>query len=201
MAENFNRESSEKEVNLKRKDARKNSADGSLRVVNLSAGKRSGGIALDERISQIKVKKKLPLAVDIIAGILMLALVIAVIIVSYMLFRYYSNDYTSKNVTYEMIVTAGDDLSVYEDMEKKEIYLDTSDNSVYFGEITEVIVVDGENNMVIFTVRADVKYRKNEGYSIGERRLAVGSEFSNLRCGEQMLGSAAVVELTVGGGE
>ena len=43
--------------------------------------------------SNIKVKKKLPLAVDIIIGILMLAIVCAVIVGAYILFRYYANDY------------------------------------------------------------------------------------------------------------
>ncbi len=152
---------------------------------------------IDPDFSNVKVKKKLPVAVDIIAGILMILIVIGAVVGSYILFRYYSNDYESKKITYEIIVDAADDYEQYKSLIKQDVYLDTSDNSVYFGQIVRVEKIEGETDRIVIKISATAKFRKGEGYYLGGKRLAVGSEFAKLRCGERSFGDAAVVRLTV----
>ena len=154
----------------------------------------------------VKVKKKLPVAVDIIAGILMLVLVLAVIIGSYLLFRYYSNDYDGVDVEYQITVSVLDDPDTYKSLEGGELFMDVADNSVYFGKITGVKTVKdpgdhpGNNGgKVILTVQASVKHRDGEGYSVGDSRLAVGSKYAALRCGETNLYNVLVTALLVEG--
>ena len=83
-----------------KKTAKENSALAGLRT-EFFGGKR---ITDRPASSNIKVKKRLPVVVDVIAGILMLVLVLAVIVGSYMLFRYFSNDYDKVNVEYKLSV-------------------------------------------------------------------------------------------------
>ncbi len=192
------------EQNLKRKDSKKNHADsptGKLLSSTFTSNKKLPDSMVDTDISNVKVKKKLPMAVDIIAGVLMLVIVIGVVVGSYMLFRYYSNDYDSKNVTYDMVIVATDDIEQYKKLVKQDVYFDTTDNSIFFGRVVKVEALDGESGRVLISVSATVKFRRGEGYSIGDRRLAVGSEFAKLRCGERLLGSATVVGLSVNGGK
>ena len=152
--------------------------------------------------SDIKVKKRLPIVVDVIAGLLMLVLVCAVIIGSYLLFRYYSNDYDGVDVEYKITINVESGIDTYQYLKNGELFMDVTGNSVYFGKITEVEIVevpDGGSGQVIFTVAANVKYRAGEGYSIGDSRLAVGSKYSALRCGEINLVNALVTDLSVEG--
>ena len=152
--------------------------------------------------TDIKVKKRLPVVVDIIAGLLMLVLVCAVIIGSYLLFRYYSNDYDGVDVEYKVAFSVDGGIDTYRYLKNGELFMDVTGNSVYIGKITEVEVVKdpgGESGRVIFTVAASVKYRAGEGYSIGDSRLAVGSKYSVLRCGEISIANVLVTDLSVEG--
>ena len=187
-------------------------ADSTKKAKEISyAGLRTellGGKKIKDRPvgSAVKVKKKLPVAVDIIAGILMLVLVLAVIIGSYLLFRYYSNDYDGVDVEYQISVSVLDNPDTYRSLEGEELFMDVVDNSVYFGKISKVEVVkdpgDHEGNnggKVILTVDASVKHRDGEGYSIGDSRLAVGSKYAALRCGATELYNVLVTALSVEG--
>ncbi len=146
---------------------------------------------------RVKIKKKVPLAVDIIAGIFMLILVCAVIIGTYMLFRYYSNDYEGVEITYTVDVYAKkQDLARYMSMRNEEVFMDKDSNAVFFGKITSVEVSEKTDHMQL-TVKADAKYRLGEGYSIGYTKVAVGSRFT-LRCGEESLYDVTVVGLEGG---
>ena len=195
----------ERAQGLKSADSRK-----TARENNVVAGLRTeffGGKKIKERPvgSNIKVKKKLPVAVDIIAGILMLVLVLAVIVGSYMLFRYFANDYDKVNVEYKLSVRVDGDLAAYESLVGGELFMDIADNSVYFGRITAIETKadpgsDGTNGgVIILTVSAGAKHRTGEGYSIGDTRLAVGSKYAGLRCGETALYNLLVTELSAGG--
>ncbi len=199
MAEMKDRNTEEKAQNLKRADSQKtikDTAQGSGLRAELFGGKR-----ITERtpITNIKIKKKLPVAVDIIAGILMLVLVCAVIVGSYVLFRYYSNDYDGVDVEYTVTFSVDSELNTYNALKNGELFMDVTGNSVYFGKIVGVETVANEENEsvggVILTVKANVKYRQGEGYSIGDSRLAVGSRL-NLRCAEKSL-SVLVTALDV----
>ena len=203
MAKIRNIGSSDNDQNLKRKDSKKNHTGSSSVILNgtpFGSNKKLADSMVDGDMTSVKVKKKLPLIVDIIAGILMLVIVVGAVVGSYMLFRMYSNDYDNKSVTYDLIIAATDDFEQYKKLAKQDVYLDTSANTVYFGRITKVELVEGETDRVLIRVSATAKYRKGEGYSIGDMRLAVGSEFAKLRCGETSLGNAAVVKLAVNGG-
>ncbi len=203
MAEMKEYNAEQKEQDLKRADSKKNIKDSSV-----TAGLRAelfGGRKMPDRAleSNIKVKKKLPIAVDIIAGILMLVLVCAIIIGSYLLFRYYSSDYDGVNVEYKISFDVSGELDTYRSLKDGELFMDVTGNSVYFGKITAVEILESgngeEGGRVILSVKSNVKYRKDEGYSIGENRLGVGSRYTGLRCGEKNLPSVLVTGLLVEG--
>ena len=129
-------------------------------------------------------------------------LVCAVIVGSYLLFRYYSNDYDGVDVEYKISFEVDSGIETYQYLNHGELFMDITGNSVYFGKITEVETVQNpgkDSGKVIFTVSANVKYRAGEGYSIGDSRLAVGSKYSTLRCGETALRDVLVTDLAVGG--
>lgn len=189
--------SGEKDKNLKRKDAKKEGSANVHYASALASQTKIPDSMIDPDFSNVKVKKKLPIAIDIIAGILMILIVIGAVVGSYILFRYYSNDYDSKKITYDVIVDAAYDYEQYKSMIKQDVYLDTSDNSVYFGQIVRVEKIEGETDRIVIKISATAKFRRGEGYILGGKRLAVGSEFARLRCGERSLGDATVVRLTV----
>lgn len=189
-----------KSNNLKKADSKKSHGEIGTTLRNeVLSGKK---IRENSDINNIKVKKRLPLAIDIIAGILMLALMCGVVAGSYVLFRYYSNDYDGVNVTYKVVFNTSDkDLILAAMRVNEKVFLDTESNSVYFGKITSVNTEEngmGQNARRIYlTVEVNAKYRKGEGYSLGDERLAVGSTFV-LRCGERTE-AVTVVELSAGG--
>lgn len=195
MPENKKFGTDEKDPNLKKEDQRKISAvqgSGNTHGMDIFGGRRMADKSVG---SNVKVKKKLPIAVDIIAGILMLVIVCGVVVGSYMLFRHYSNDYDTKSVTYTVIFNADEELNKYMSMKNGDLYMDSSDNTVHFGKVSEVRT-DEENNRVILKVTVSAKYRDGEGYSIGASRLAVGGEYK-LRYIENTL-NVSVVELSGG---
>lgn len=198
MAEMNSYTKEERAQGLKSADSNKTVKDGSA-----GAGLRAelfGGKRVSERAvgTDIKIKKRLPVAVDIIAGILMLVLVVAVIIGSYLLFRYYSNDYDGVNVEYKITVKVDSGIDTYYNLKNGELFMDITGNSVYFGKIQSVETVKDlseDGGTVILTVKASAKYRDGEGYSIGDSRLAVGSKYTTLRCGEVSLSNVLVTDL------
>ena len=195
MPENKKFGTDEKDPNLKKEDQRKISAvqgSGNTHGMDIFGGRRMADKSVG---SNVKVKKKLPIAVDIIAGILMLAIVCGIVVGSYMLFRYYSDDYDTKSLSCTVFFNADEELNKYMSMKNGDLYMDFTDNTVYFGRITEVRT-DEDNNRVILQVTVDARYRDEEGYSLGEIRLAVGGEYK-LRYVEKTL-NVSVVELSGG---
>lgn len=181
MSEFKKRGLDERDSNLKRADQKKShgSADaGSSQATDLFGSKKLADKGMVG--SNIKVKKKLPLVVDIIVGILMLAIVCGVIVGSYMLFRYYTNDYETRNVTYTVVFSVDEDIKKCAAMKNGELFLDEEGNSVYFGKIREVLLPENADTAgeVVLIVNASVKYRSGEGYFIGDSRMAVGSVFT-----------------------
>ena len=195
MPENKKFGTDEKDPNLKKEDQRKISAvqgSGNTHGMDIFGGRRMADKAVG---SNVKVKKKLPVVVDIIAGILMLAIVCGIVVGSYMLFRYYSDDYDTKSLSCTVFFNADEELNKYMSMKNGDLYMDFTDNTVYFGRITEVRT-DEDNNRVILQVTVDARYRDEEGYSLGEIRLAVGGEYK-LRYIENTL-NVSLVELSGG---
>ena len=170
MSENKKHSLGEREPNLKRADRKK--SHGGSEVGQSHGSELFSGKKLSDKVlmgSNVKVKKRLPLAVDIIIGILMLALVCAIIVGAYILFRYYANDYETRNVTYTVIFDA-EDVKKCASMKDQDLFLDVDGNSVYFGKIKEVLLPENTDGagQVILTVNASVKYRSGEGYFIGD---------------------------------
>ncbi len=145
----------------------------------------------------VKFKKKLPIAVDVTAGILILLLVGAILAGSYMLFVYYADNYDSVSLTYTVAFEAEDDIERFVEMKNEPVFVDTDNNTIYFGKVTDVNIEKTgaveDNGRMILIIKADAKFRKNEGYSIGDIRLAVGSKLV-LRCAESST-DVTVVEL------
>ena len=199
MSETNGRVFDEKPKNLKKADSKKSQGEVGTTIRNEILG--GGRIRENSDIKNIKIKRRLPVAIDIIAGALMLVLMCGVVAGSYFLFRYYSNDYDSVNVTYRVafVDTAGNGTAFAE--KDGRVFLDTESNSVYFGKITGVDTEDNGSSQspsrIFLTIEVNAKYRKGEGYSLGDERLAVGSSFV-LRYGEKTK-NVTVVELSTGG--
>ncbi len=187
------------EQNLKSVDSKKLNSQ-RAQMANLTNETFTGKKGSDKGLgSNAKSKKKLPLAVDVIIGILMIIIACVIIIGSYTLFKYYSNDQKGVQVEYKIICTPNSDFSEYVTMKNEDLYLDGKENSYYFGEITNIEMREAstaESNQLILTVSAVAKYQVGSGYSLAENRLAVGSEF-DLRCLDTYL-KVVVVELNIG---
>lgn len=180
--------------NLKRADAKKaDGADSGVTVAELVGGKRVRASAVMTPVS-IRKKKKLPVIFDIIVAVVMLALVAALVIGAYMLFKYYSNDYRGVDVRY-VVVCQGEDMSEFALFLNEDLYCDIDGNTLYFGKVKEVKLEKGnDSQLLILTLElSGVRYRETEGYFIADERLAVGAEFS-FRNGEKTV-DGTVVEL------
>ncbi len=179
--------SDDKQWDLKAVDSKKANGDASSpalgkqdeHIINRSEGHISA--------NGVKFKKKLPVAVDVAAGILLLFIVAAILAGSYMLFTYYADDYDNVSVVYTVAFEDMGEIGRFVSMKDKPVFVDTDDNAVYFGKVTEVNIervgAFEDNVKMILTIKADAGFRKNEGYSIGGIRLAVGSKLT-LRCEE-----------------
>ena len=201
MSENKKRSLDKKAYNLKRVDRKKSNRG--VEVDSTHGAETFSDKKITDKAlmgSNVKVKKKLPLAVDIIIGILMLALVCAVIVGAYILFRYYANDYETRNVTYTVVFDA-EDVKKCASMQDGDLFLDIEGNSVYFGKIKSVLLPENTEGAgrVVLTVSASVKYRNGEGYFIGDSRVAVGSTHT-LRYVENSI-TVTVVDLFETGGK
>ena len=191
MSENKNYDSKQ-DFDLKSADAHKKESGAGLQsspggVKNFKM--TSGGTPAN------KGKKKTPIVADIIAGILIIAIAIGVIVGTVYMFRYQSNDYGNINIEYQMLIYTDKDESYYAPMKNKSLYVDADDNSIYFGKVTDMeFSADTKgNDVLILTVSAQVKHRESDGYSISGSRLAVGCEYT-VRS-ESIAVSGIIVEL------
>ncbi len=198
MAEIKDNITGEKARNLKRADSKKIHGDTAQSNIHRNENLGSNMIIDHSFEKKLRVKKNLPIAVDIIAGILMLVLVCSIVVGSYMLFRYYSNDYDGVDVIYTVAFdTTEETAKQLKSMKNEDVFVDINSNAIYFGKITGVETVE-ENSAqnrkkITLTIKANAKYRKGEGYSLGDERLAVGKSFK-LRC-NNVITDVVVIEL------
>ncbi len=178
-----------KDNKLKNADATKMSNTDETNSVAEVLGVKKGRAGAMMPVASNK-RKRFPIAVDIIVGVLMIAAVVALIIGAYMLFKFYSDDYRGTDISYT-VVCPEDDLSYFSDMSNSEIYCDIAGSSLYFGKVKS-IKQEGES-IVLEIGLENVKFRDGNGYTVGSKRLAVGSELT-LRCGEKTI-QGTVVEL------
>lgn len=148
-----------------------------------------------------KPRKRLPVIVDVIIAVLMLAIVAGMVIGAYFLFKYYTDEYETVDVEYLFIAYVYGDPEEYNTIKNRELYLDEYGNTLFFGKVTELEVIEDENEhgqlILMLSVDADARYMSGVGYSIGINKLAVGSEYL-LRSGNISI-HGTIVELTAGG--
>ncbi len=192
MSEYKNNDSKQDIIDLKSADAQKRDSGVGARS-SLGDAKNfktpSGSNAVKRR------KKKTPIVADVIAGILIIAIAIGVVVGTVYMFQYQSNDYGTIEVEYQMLVYPDNDDSYYMPMKNKSLYVDADDNSIYFGKVTDIeFSTDTKGNTIlILTVTAQVKYRESDGYLMNDHRLSVGKEYT-VRS-ESIVVNGVIVEL------
>lgn len=146
----------------------------------------AAGIKLGDSIGSnangSKKASKVPIIVDLIAGILMLAIIVGIAMGAYYLFRYYADDYEGVDVEYTFICISENTGEINSRaLRNKGLYLDTEDNALYFGEVKSAEIYslgeDTEEEMLVVIVNVNVKYKDGEGYTVNNCRLAVGSDY------------------------
>ena len=152
-------------------------------------------------------KKGLPIAVDILIVISLLALIAAAVWGVYALADYYATHYEKREITYTLLASEVD----------AALALDAEGNCVILPQ-TDVFVVDGEQSIpvgrvlsvtyeqngqdtvdVYVTVRATADYGKNLGYFVNETKIAVGKAYTCRFSG--MVSDTVTVELQITEGE
>ena len=195
MPELKNQDQSETAKSLKKADSEKSSGGAQLDYIVGLRGVRSKEPTESEKSRNAKARKKLPLIVDIIITLLVLAMVAGVAGGAYYLFRYFSMDYESVHIEYSFAVNCEENASEYQSAARKELYLDIDGSTVYFGRITSVSI-SKDNTLAVFTVDVNAKYKGDDGYYLGDQRVAVGSDYM-LRI-ENRTVSGTIVELSGG---
>lgn len=183
MAEMRNYDADGKKNDLKFADAEKSSGNSQQDITNENSG--SGLRALMEtRSFRNRARKRIPLFWDIVIGIIMLAIIVGTIVGAYHLFRYFTEDSVVFELEYQMIkVSNEEDLTAYRTLRNKPLYLDIEGgNTLYFGTVISAEVFelnDGSGaDMLVVTVKAPVKHKPGEGYTVEGYRIAVGSRFT-----------------------
>ena len=179
---------------LKRADAEKSFGSSSQNVIVESVGATLSSLG-SSKGRRLSVKRRLPVIVDIFIGIIILAIFVGIVVGAYFLFRYYTDDYEGIDIEYVFISPCEEDREAFRTVKNKELYFDADGNTLYFGKVSEIDVTeskDGDKYLVL-TVNANAKFKSGEGYSVGDRKIAVGSEFSFRVDGRIIAGT--VVEL------
>ena len=156
------------------------------------------GDSIGSSVRAKKDEKRIPVLVDIITGLLLLAIVVGIAVGAVYLFRYYTDDYEGVSVEYTYICISDDLEEMHgRSLRNKSLYLDTEDNTLYFGNVVSAELYDLGNEsgekMLVVVVNANLKFKDDEGYSVNDQRIAVGSEYT-LRS-EDVVVNGTIVEL------
>ncbi len=184
-----------KNGDLKYADAEKSSGPSSQRAASDSILPGLADFAMPA--GDRKHKKKLPILVDVIIGILMLAFAVGVVAGAYYLFRFFSDDYEGIEVEYTFVKIADSQtLTRYRGLKNTNVYIDTEENAHYMGKVmsAEIVELDEDGSaMLVLVISSNAKYRGGEGYTVGDFRIAVGSDYT-LRSGTVTV-DGTIVEL------
>lgn len=167
----------------------------------LFGGQRARDISNMNKSRESK-NKRIPVVVDVIVAIIMVAIILGVVVGAYMLFRYYSDDYSGVDIEYTLICVCDEDPVSYMTANNRELYLDSGNTALLFGKITNVRIIESKDDsadLVVLTVSVNAKYRSGEGYTIDENRIAVGRSY-NLRS-ESLRITGTIAELETEGGK
>ena len=179
----------------------------------LGGAREPADTATKEKKVKNKQKKKgqsdrekhagVPLLLDIGVALVIIAVIAALIVGAYFLFKYYSDSYKDASIQYTVLIS-GEDAETISDvnsLKNKEIYYDLDGNAYYFGKVTSVNILEGEDGERQITARISVtsKYKRGEGYAVDGNRIAVGCEYS-LRIEENTF-ETVIIEMYKGGGK
>lgn len=124
-------------------------------------------------------KKRWQVVTDIIVAILMIAFIGGLVVGGYYIFRYFSDDYETVDVTYTFIIPK-DELEgatvAVKTLAGRAIYCDSDGNTHYFGKISSAEVT-AEGDLVL-SVDVTAKYRSEEGHLVDGISLAVGMDYT-----------------------
>lgn len=176
-------------ADLKNADSEKNTENG-VQHLNAELFLPKARVATTHK-KKDGARKKLPIAVDIIISILMIAIAIGVFAGTYYLYRYFTVDYENVTVEYKLLIENTDTES-YSGVLNKHVYMDIEGNTVYFGKIIGIDAYEGQN-AVILKIALNAKFKAEEGYFAGNSKIAVGSSY-NLRTESKAI-SGVIVEL------
>ena len=198
MAKYNNYDRADGKKSLKRADAKKNSENG-LQQLGADIFASRSRRASTPRNKSATIKRKLPLVVDIIIALLMIAILAAIVVGAYAVFRYFTVDYENASVSYTVMIKT-DELKHFknikseleDDSKFKAVYYESNGSVEYFGRITSVEIFEDEETVLV-TVTAGAKYRAAEGYYIKDTRIAVGVS-CDMRISAEVF-NATVVEL------
>lgn len=126
-------------------------------------------------------RSKIPPAVDVAVAVLVVIAIAALIFGAYYLLRHYViSGYTDAKMEYTVVLKNSNyDAESAQSLDGVELYYNNSGSSVYFGRVKSVSVVDAGDGSTQTTMCIEVtaQYKKGEGFSVGGKRLAVGSEY------------------------
>lgn len=186
-----NYDNSDEKKSLKNADREKITESGMQNNAFDVFGNKEKDNYYDYRTRKNKARRRLPIAVDIIIAILLLAIVVAVIMGGYFALRYFTIDYDSVNIEYSILVES-DNVKQYADLAGKHIYMDVDGNTLYMGKISEVDIYENDGAVVV-TVEFEAKYKSEEGYFAEDYKIAVSKKL-DVRT-DSMKISGKIVEL------
>jgi hypothetical protein len=185
-----NYDKTENENDLKSADSEKSGGiNAQFAGLNITRTKKDDGTFTAGKV----IRKRLPLAVDIIIALLFIALFAGVVVGAYYTFRLFANDYENATVEYVIAVDSADG-TIDNALVHTNLYRDTDGSLEHFGKVKSISAPTGEDKLFI-TVSNTVRYKETEGYYIEEKRLAVGEEYM-LRSENGVVLVGTVVELT-----
>ncbi len=151
-------------------------------------------------VSSVFAKKsKFPIGLDIFISVLLVLIVAALVVGAYFLIIRFDDAYDNETVEYVLLV----EKNQIEGAEKgNDIYVDKDGAVIFCGSIVNIedsnfTLENSDVNIeyALVTVRADVQFRDDEGFSIDEEKIAVGRTMT-VRVKDTTF-TCDIVELTV----
>lgn len=148
-------------------------------------------------------KKGIPLIVDILIVVLLLAVVAGAAYGLYSLGKYFSTRYAEMEITYTLLLRDVDPALVLDQegncviLPDSNVFLAEQESTHTIGRVlsTSVDVKDDGSTDVLVTVRTTANYNYTLGYFVEDTKIAVGKEYLCRFSG--VMGKALIVELQV----
>lgn len=175
------------ENGLKHADAEKAGATPNPVVETVTKQRRGdrGGF----KVMKSSARKKLPIVIDIIIALLIVAVAVGAVFGAFYAFRYFTVDYDTVNVEYTVIL----DEAIGGKLKNESVYFENDGSTYYFGKIKSATLLEDGAQIIVITSSA--RFKPDEGYTLGGvEKLAVGGHLT-LRTAQRTDVSGTVVEL------